>query len=629
MPEIKGPVDVSRSPYARWRTLPLSSVTLLDGFWTGRRKTNQAVSLRHGYQMLEQAGNFYNFRLAAGQEQGPYRGPVFADETVYKWLEAVAYELARTGDGALQQMADTAIGLVAAAQQPDGYVNTYFTVVEPDRRWADLDFGHELYCAGHLFQAAVAFHRAIGDRRLLDVAVRFADYIDSVFGPDKRHGACGHPEIEMALIELFRETGEPRYLNLARFFIDQRGQGKMRGLGWAGAEYHQDRVPLRQATEIEGHAVRAMYLMAGATDLYLETGEQALLDALLRLWRDMTARKLFITGGVGSRYEGESFGDPYELPSDRCYCETCAAIGSIMWNWRMLLVTGQAQFADLIEQTIYNGFLSGLALDGAHFFYVNPLLSRGDYARLEWYGVPCCPPNIMRTIATVEQYLATADAQGVQIHLYHPATIKTTLEGGRAVGLRMETAYPWDGNVRLTVEETDGSVWGLSLRIPAWAEGAELRVNGEAVGSAAQAGHYAVIERAWQTGDAVELTLPMTPCLVEPHPWIDAVRHSLAIRRGPLLYCLEQADQPVNVLAVQIDDQAPLEAEWDAQLLGGMVVIRASGFEVDTGPWNEHLYRPRDHITAPVRRAVPLRAIPYFAWANRGANAMRVWIPRP
>lgn len=620
---------MSRSPYARWRTLPLSSVTLHDGFWAVRRETNQTVSLQHGYQMLEQAGNFHNFRLAAGQEQGEYRGPVFADETVYKWLEAVAYELARTKDSALRQMADTVIGLVAAAQQPDGYLNTYFTVVEPDRRWADLDFGHELYCAGHLFQAAVAFHRALGDRRLLDVAMRFADYIDSVFGPDKRQGTCGHPEIEMALIELFRDTGEQRYLNLARFFIDQRGQGKMRGLGWAGPEYHQDRVPLRQATEIEGHAVRAMYLMAGATDLYLETGEQALLEALQRLWGDMTAHKLFITGGIGSRYEGESFGDPYELPSDRCYCETCAAIGSIMWNWRMLLATGQARFADLIEQTIYNGFLSGLALDGAHFFYVNPLLSRGDYARQEWYGVPCCPPNIMRTIATVEQYLATADAQGLQIHLYHPATIRGTLTTGQAIALRMETAYPWEGNVRLTVDETDGSVWRLSLRVPGWAEGAELRVNGESVVPAAPAGDYAVIERAWRTGDTVELVLPLTPCLVEPHPWIDSVRHSLAIRRGPLLYCLEQADQPVNVLAVQIDDQAPLEAEWDAQFLGGMVIIRASGFEVDTNPWNKHLYRPRDRNTAPVRRAVSLRAIPYFAWANRGANAMRVWIPRP
>jgi len=388
------------------------------------------------------------------------------------------------------------------------------------------------------------------------------------------------------------------------------------------------RVPLREATEIEGHAVRAMYLMAGATDLYLETGEQALLDALMRLWRDMTARKMFITGGLGSRYEGESFGDPYELPSDRCYCETCAAIGSIMWNWRMLLATGQAQFADLIEQTIYNGFLSGLALDGAHFFYVNPLLSRGNYARMEWYGVPCCPPNIMRTIATVEQYMATADAHGLQVHLFHPAEIRATLGSGPAVSLRMETAYPWEGNIRLIVGETNGASWSLSLRIPGWAEGAKLRVNGEVLDLVARPGHYAAIERAWRTGDTVELILPMAPYLVEPHPWIDAIRNSLAIRRGPLLYCLEQADQNANVMAVQLDDQTPLEEEWDAQLLGGMVVIRASGFEVDTSSWDECLYRPRGHFTTPVLRPVQLRAIPYFAWGNRGANAMRVWIPR-
>ncbi len=623
-----GPVDTSHSAYAHWRTLPLGDVTLQNGFWASRKQVNHAASLKHGYDMLEQAGNFSNFQLAAAQTTGSHQGRNFADETVYKWLEAAAYDLGRTPDDKLKQMTDQVIEWVKAAQQPDGYLNTYFTIAEPENRWGDLDHGHELYCAGHLFQAAIAHQRALSDNRLLEVAIRLADHIDSLFGPTKRHGACGHPEVEMALVELFRVTGERRYLDLAKFFIDQRGQGKMRGLGWAGPEYHQDRVPLREATKIEGHAVRAMYLMAGAADLYLETGERALLDALLRLWGDMTSGKMHITGGVGARYEGESFGDPYELPNDQCYCETCAAIGSMMWNWRMLLATGQAQFADIIEQTLYNGFLSGPALDGTHFFYMNPLLSRGGYTRGEWYGVPCCPPNIMRTIATLEHYLATRDTHGLQIHLFHSASIHTILESGNTIRLRMESNYPWEGNTSFAIDETDGSVWSLSLRIPAWGSGVSIQINGAPVEIPPQPGQYAIIERTWQAGDRVEVSLPMLPCLVEAHPWIDATRSSVAIRRGPILYCVEQVDQDEPVLAIQIDDSAPLESKWDADLLGGVIVVKASGMRPDISRWTGQLYKSMDSVSAPTHQPTSITAIPYFAWGNRGANAMRVWIPR-
>jgi DUF1680 family protein len=525
-------------------------------------------------------------------------------------------------------MVDQVIVWVSAAQQPDGYLNTYYTIAEPENRWTDLDHGHELYCAGHLFQAAVAHHRALGDDRLLNVAVKLADHIDSIFGPAKRHGTSGHPEIEMALVELFRVTGERRYLDLAKFFIDQRGQGKMRGLGWMGPEYHQDRVPLREATQIEGHAVRAMYLMAGATDLYLETGEQALLDALLRLWGDMISGKMHVTGGVGARYEGESFGDPYELPNDQCYCETCAAIGNVMWNWRMLLATGQTQFADSMERTLYNGFLSGPALDGTHFFYMNPLLSRGGYKRAEWHGVPCCPPNIMRTLATLEHYLATRDADGLQIHLFHSASIDTTLESGHTIRLRMESDYPWEGNASLIIDDTDGSAWRLSLRIPGWASGASIQVNSVPVEALVEPGQYTIIERNWQAGDTVEISLPMRPGLVEAHPWIDSTRSSAAIRRGPILYCVEQADQAEPVLAIQIDESTPLETEWSADLLGGVVVVKACGIRPDISGWDGQLYRSINGNAAPTDQPALITAIPYFAWGNRGANAMRVWIPR-
>jgi len=624
----KGLVNTGQSPHARLRTLPMDAITLSDGFWAQKQAVNRTTSLKHGYHMLEQAGNFHNFRVAAGHEEGEYRGRLFLDENVYKWLEAVAYELAKHPDAELQEMAVETVDLIAAAQQPDGYLNTYYTVAEPENRWTDLDHGHELYCGGHLFQAAVALHRATGETKLLEVATRFADHIASLFGPGKRDGAPGHPEPELALVELYRETGEQRYLDLAKFFIDQRGQGKMRGLGWYGPEYHQDRVPIRDASVIEGHAVRALYLMAGATDLYLETGERALFEALMRLWKDMTHGKLHITGGAGARYEGESFGDPYELPNDQCYCETCAAIGSIMWNWRLLLATGEARFAELVEQTLYNGFLSGPALDGAHFFYVNPLLSRGGYERAEWYEVACCPPNIMRTIASVEQYMATTDSGGLQLHLYHASTIKTELGPGREIALTVDTDYPWQGQVKIAIGQTDGSSWALSLRIPGWCGGATIRVNGEILKIPANASSYAVIERAWQVGDTAVLDLPMTPQLIEAHPFIDTTRGSVAIQRGPILYCLEQVDHNADIMAVQIDDSGSLEATWRGDLLDGCMVVTAPGYVLDTGPWEDYTYRPLASANELSRQPITLTAVPYHLWGNRGANAMRVWVPR-
>lgn len=617
-------------PYARWRMLPLEAVSLTGGFWFQRQETNRRVSLFHGYQMLEQAGNFHNFRVAAGQIQGQYRGREFLDSDVYKWLEAVAYELHRNPDSQLQALADRVIDLVGAAQQSDGYLNTYFQLVKPDGRWTDLDFGHELYCAGHLFQGAVAYYHATGTTKLLSIATRFADLLCATFGPDKRQGTCGHPEIEMALVELYRATNQPAYLDLAKFFIDQRGKGVMRGLGWAKAEYHQDRVPVRQASEVEGHAVRAMYLNAGVTDLYLETGEQALLAAMEHQWHDMVGTKLHLTGGLGARYEGESFGDPYELPTDRCYCETCAAIGDIMWNWRMLLVTGEGRFADLIEQTLYNGFLSGLALDGAHFFYMNPLLSRGGYSRQSWYEVACCPPNIMRLLASLGRYFATHDATGLQIHLYNSALITAELAPGRLVTLAMQSDYPWQGQVKLTLQETDGSPWQLRLRVPGWCTKVQVSINGQPVEHPALETGYLVLERAWQPGDVIELAMAMEPFLVAAHPRIDAVRDSVAIQRGPLIYCLEASDQPaLNLLDVQLDVTTPLQAIWREDLLPeGVVTVQAAGYVLDNKGWEDRLYRPLNADQSLPEQPVRLTAIPYYAWANRDATKMRVWLPR-
>ena len=616
-------------PYARWRMLPLEATVLTDGFWSQRQSINRRITLQHGYQMLEKAGNFHNFRVAAGLADGHYRGPVFLDSDVYKWLEAVAYELHVHPNVELQQQADEVIALIEAAQQSDGYLNTHYQVVEHGQRWIDLDFGHELYCAGHLFQAATAHHRATRSTQLLDIATRFADLLCNTFGPDKRQGACGHPEVETALVDLYRVTHRSAYLDLAKFFIDQRGKGVMRGMNWMKAEYHQDRVPVRQASEIEGHAVRAMYLNMGVTDLYLETGEEALLAAMKRQWQDMVSGKLLLTGGVGSRYEGESFGAPYELPADRCYCETCAAIGSLMWNWRMLLATGEGRFADLMERQLYNGILSGLAFDGRNFFYMNPLLSQGDYGRQPWQIVACCPPNIMRLLASLTQYLATQDNAGVQIHLYNTATIRAEPSIGRPIALNMQTDYPWQGRVQIGIQGADGSTWQLRLRVPEWCSQVIATINGQPIDIPRVEAGYLVVERAWQLGDVISLQLPMEPMLVEAHPRVDAVRGSLAIQRGPVVYCLEGVDHPgLNLMDIRLDETAPLRADWREDILpGGLMVIQATGQVVESADWQQRLYR-RFSDDGVLRQSIPLIAVPYYAWANRGANAMRVWIPR-
>ena len=631
-----GPMDATRSPYAKLRTLPLDDVTLIGGLWSQRQSVNRGISLKHGYEQLEKAGNFGNLRLAAGEEEGEFRGMRFADSDVYKWLEAVAFELASVPDPEVQRMAEHAIDLVEATQGADGYVNSYWQVVEPDRRWDDVASGHELYCAGHLIQAGIAYHRAIGDSRLLDVSRRFADYIDSVFGPDKRPGTPGHPEIETALIELYRHTGDRRYLRLAGYFLDQRGRGDL-GPGRFGPEYHQDRVGVRDATTMEGHSVRQLYLTAGVADLFLETGEQALHDALIRQWRDLTEHHLFVTGGVGSQHRGEAFGEPYDLPNENCYCETCAQIASIMWNWRMLLMTGEARFADLLELTMYNGFLSGVSLDGRGFFYVNPLQSSGkdqdsgrkQAERQEWWNCACCPPNVMRLIASLGHYFATGDSTGLQVHQYGGCTIESQTGSGQRIVLRMETEYPWQGLVKIVVDQTPSAAWRLSLRVPAWCEHASLRVNGQEWDAPTVPGSYVTVDRAWQKDDEVQLDLAMPPRMVQGNPRIEAIRGRVAIRRGPVVYCLEQADQEqsTDITEVEIDPSSPIQDTWQGDLLGGVTTLALAGFAIDNSRWHGNLYMSVASSDEVARKPTRLTAVPYFAWANRGPNAMRVWVP--
>ncbi|MBV8712862.1 MAG: glycoside hydrolase family 127 protein, partial [Solirubrobacterales bacterium] len=403
-----GPVDLSDSPQARLSPLRLGSAAITGGLWAERQRLNREVLLPRAAAQLEAAGNFDNLRAAARHGAQRFRGPVFMDSDVYKWLEAIGWELAREADEDLERLADEAIALVADAQDEDGYLNSYYQVVEPSERWSNLAQDHELYCAGHLIQAAIAQRRGRDEERLMRVARRFADHIEDTFLRGGRPGTPGHPEIEAALVELYRETRERRYLELAEYFVDQRGHGVL-GPGQFGSSYYQDHVPVREATEVRGHAVRALYLATGVTDIYAETGEPELLAVMEAQWRDMTEAKTYITGGLGAHHQDEAFGDPFELPPDRCYGETCAAIASIMWNWRLLLVTGEARYAELLERTLYNGFLAGLAVDGSGFSYVNPLQVRAEHhdpvergaRRQPWYEVACCPPNVMRLLASL------------------------------------------------------------------------------------------------------------------------------------------------------------------------------------------------------------------------------------
>lgn len=633
---------VRQGPGAKAELAP-ATVEVRGGFWETRREVNARTSIPQGPGLLESAGNLRNLGVAAGTAEGEFQGAYpFVDSDVYKWLEAASWQLARQtpeGDSPLAADVERIVSLVAGAQQPDGYLNTWFQLLKGGERYRDLRWGHELYCAGHLIQAAVAHHRATGRGELLDVAVKFADHIDSVFGlPGSGKpidGVDGHPEVETALVELYRETGERRYLDLAGYFVDRFGHGLL-----GGEAYCQDRVPLREATNVEGHAVRQLYLLAAATDLATETGEAELRATAERLWAAMTTTKTHITGGLGAHHDEEDFGDPYELPNERAYCETCAAIASIQWSWRMALLTGGARYSDLIERTLFNGFLAGVSLDGERWLYVNPLQVRdghtdpgGDQSarRTRWFRCACCPPNVMRLLASLEHYLASSDTGGLQIHQYVTGRYTGDL-GGTPVVVSAETDYPWHGTIALTVEETPADrPWTLSLRIPQWCGAYRIR-SGDTVYDQTDApvtDGWLRLERTWVPGDRVVLELALEPRLTAADPRVDAVRGCVAIERGPLVYCLEEVDHPGGGLDdTVLDTTRPLAVKHRPDLLGGVTTVVAAGHRrhiADAGWWP---YRTAGTADAPPADApLELTAIPYYAWANRQDGSMRVWLP--
>jgi DUF1680 family protein len=632
---------------------PAESARVTGGFWHERRRVNAEVSIPQGPALLDSVGNLHNLRLAAGTASGEYRGELpFLDTDVTKWLEAASWQLAETDpktEFAQAEDVDRMIHLLAEAQQDNGYLQSYYQVVKPELRFVELRWGHELYCAGHLIQAAVAHHRATGHEDLLTVARRFADHIDETFGPGKPvDGICGHPEIETALVELYRETGEQRYLELAGYFVDRRGHGLLRDgrpmLGDAhavppGPAYCQDHVPVREAETVTGHVVRQLYLLAGAADVASETGDPELRAAMERLWEAMTTTKTHLTGGLGAHHESEDFGDPYELPNERAYCETCAAVASIQWNWRMALLTGRARYADLIERTLFNGFLSGVSLDGLRWLYVNPLRVRDGYEhhggdnavrRAPWFTCACCPPNVMRMLASLPHYLASTDADGLQLHQYATGSYGGLTDGGR-VAVRVDTDYPWQGRIAVTVEKAGPGEWTLSLRVPQWCEEYTLETGATPAEQVSEGG-WLLIRAAWRPGDTVVLNLGMEPRLTEADPRVDAVRGCVAVERGPLVHCLEQVDQPgaPGLDDIVLDPTAGLTVRHRPDLLGGVTTVVGSGRlrarPAGQGWWPYRVARSTSTDT-PTDTPVELTAIPYYAWANREDGSMRVWLP--
>lgn len=615
-------VDTSKSPYARLRPVPIGAVKLNDRFWRPRLQMLQEVTLLTQYDLMEQTGRLDNFRYAAGKikmsEGLRFLAP---DSDVYKWTEAAAWSLAVMPNEKIANLLGRVIDEIAAAQDANGYLYTLFTFDRRKDRWTNLRDMHELYCAGHLFQAAVAHHRVTGGKTLLNVAVRFADHIDKVFGLGKRPEPDGHPEVEMALVELFRETGDAKYLRLAQFFIDQRGHKHV-----GGSPYLQDHKPFRELDEIVGHAVRALYLNAGAADIYAETSEQALMDALQRMWRNLTERRLYVTGGCGARYEGEAFGRDYELPNERAYAETCAAVANILWNWRMLLLTGEARFADLMELSLFNGALSGIGLDGKSYFYVNPLADRGGHRRQPYFDCACCPPNIARLLPMVPSFFYAVADDGIFVNLYANSTAQIMYHALR-ITLSQHTDYPWDGEVELTVTPSQPTTFALYLRIPSWCEKASVQVNGERF-SEVPAGSYLTVRREWKAGDVMHISLPMPAEFLVSHPHVEANGGRVAIRRGPLIYCLEQADNPdADVWEIMVSTDSKLTDEPAAISGFPIVAVQGEGVAFDRKIWDGKLHLPLRSVQQAVK---PIRftAIPYFAWANRKQGPMVVWLPR-
>ena len=648
----KSLVNTSKSPYAKLQSLNMGDVSWTSGFWADRFKVAKESMVPNMWKIYNDANishAFKNFEIAAGLDTGSHKGPSFHDGDYYKTLEAMASLYASTKDKKLDEMMDKAITVIGKSQREDGYIYTK-AMIEQRKTGSKNQFqdrlSFEAYNIGHLMTAGCVHYRATGKTSLLNIAKKATDYLYNFYKQASptlaRNAIC--PAHYMGTIEMYRTTKDPRYLELAKHLIDIKGKIE------DGTDDNQDRIPFRKQKKAMGHAVRANYLYAGVADVYAETGDETLINTLNLMWDDVTSHKMYITGGCGSLYDGTSpdgtsynpaevqkihqaFGRDFQLPNHTAHNETCANIGNVLWNWRMLQLTGDAKYADVMELALYNSVLSGISLDGTKFLYTNPLAFSDDLPfKQRWSKdrVPyislsnCCPPNVVRTIAEVSNYAYSVSDKGLWINLYGGNNLTTKLKDGSKVSLIEETNYPWNGNVNLTIKETSAKPYSLFLRIPGWAEGAKVLVNGKDAGAKTQAGTYAEINRKWKAGDKVELVLPMEAKLVEANPLVEEARNQIAVKRGPVVYCLESQDLP-NQKIINVVVPSTIELKPQLLKIDGAEVMSLEGTAklLEPKDWKNTLYREVSNKST----TTPIRLIPYFAWGNRGHAEMQVWLP--
>jgi len=618
------------------RPVNFSTVEITDGFWKPRIALVRDVTIPVCIDQTEvKTPRIRNFEKVARNAGEKHEGIFYDDSDVFKALEAIAYALGTNRDPVLEKKADEWIDKIAAAQQADGYLNTFYTLGDRSKRWTDMSM-HEDYNGGHLIEAAVAYYDATKKRKLLDVAIRFADHFASLFGPGKQHWVTGHEELELALVKLFRVTGDRKYLELSNWLLEERGHKRAVGYTWTewrDTAYAQDVVPVRMQREITGHAVRAMYLYTGAADVASHTRDQGFMDAMKAVWEDVVYRNMYITGGIGSSGSNEGFSNDYDLPNEQAYCETCASVGMVFWNQRMNMLTGETRFTDVLERSLYNAAIDGLSMDGTRFFYGNPLASDGRHYRREWFGTACCPANIARLVASIGNYIFGVTDNSLMINLFIGSRTNIQL-AGRKVAVSMTTDYPWDGRIGITVDPEKKAKFAVQVRIPGWVLGHPvpgdtyrylnysgsrytIKVNGQPASFALENG-YAVINREWKKGDRLDVEFPMEIRRVVARAEVKDDIDRVALERGPLVYCFEHSDNGGKVMNMILPDNAPLTSSVEEGLLGGVRTIEA---EVPVAAISEDGME----VHTVVKK---VKAIPYYAWANRGQGEMQIWVPR-
>ena len=629
----EGVIYLDHSLNSRLRPVPVEAVHLANGFWSTRRTVTTQRSLPTMLELLEEHGEVDNFRRLSGRKNAPRRGPVYTDSDVYKWIEAASWALAsnetpETDKTKFRSQIESLISDIAAAQEPSGYLNTYYVGEKAHLRFTEMTRSHEGYCLGHLIQAAIAYYRATGSQALLVPAMKFADFLVANFGPTSHPFLTGHPELEMALVELYRTTGNGNYLSFARYLLSGVERDRLK-LKDSEIRYMFSGKPFTSRTEFEGHAVRALYASSGATDYFMESGDPAYKKTLDLLWTDLTMRKMYITGGVGARANGESIGDSYELPNLDAYAETCAAVANVMWNFRLWALTGSASYADVLERALYNGVNSGMSLSGTLYCYRNPLASNGEKLRNPWYDTDCCPPNVERLFESLPGYFYAMSRDGVYVNLFDNSQLDWHLADGTPFQLMQTTTYPWWGDVHFAVEPARPSAFTVYLRWPAWAASANVQVNGQPVILGDQKpGSFIAISRIWKRGDNISLSLQMQAVQIVANPKVTSDFGRSAMQRGPLIYALEQIDQNGAALPeITVRHNGQIAEPFRKDLLGGVTVLKVSGQVAEKPFVEEPLYQTLALAASRPKRSIVLTYIPYFSINNREPTPMEVWAP--